>query len=166
MTTVLKIGDKAPAFRADTTAGPLHLKDFSGKHLVLYFYPKDDTPGCTTEAYDFSALSKAFGDHGAAILGVSRDTLEKHRKFTGKHDLKIPLASDTDGSICEAYGTWVEKKLYGRAYMGVARRTFLIGPDGRILKVWDKVKVAGHAEEVLQTLKDNLAKTGSPAARP
>jgi peroxiredoxin Q/BCP len=166
MASALKAGDKAPPFRAETTAGAVRLKDFAGKYLVLYFYPKDDTPGCTTEAADFSALSKAFDGLGAAILGVSRDSLEKHSKFADKHGLKIPLASDTDGRLCETYGTWVEKKLYGRTYMGIARRTFLIGPDGRILHVWDKVKVKGHAAGVLQTLQDHLAQTARPPARP
>jgi len=129
------------------------LADFKGKHLVLYFYPKDDTPGCTKEAIAFSEQLDAFKKAGAEIVGVSKDTVAKHDKFIGKHDLKVVLASDEDGAVCEKYGVWVEKKMYGRTYMGIQRATFLIGPDGKIKTVWPKVKVAGHAEDVLLAIK-------------
>ncbi len=145
-------GAKAPAFSMESTAGPVTLSSYAGKHLVLYFYPKDDTPGCTQEALDFTQHLASFEAAGAAILGVSKDTLAKHKSFAAKTSLGITLASDLDGSVCEAYGTWEEKAMYGRTYMGIARRTFLIGPDGRILRIWPKVKVKGHAEEVLAEL--------------
>lgn len=166
MAAALNTGDMAPDFRLETADGVARLKDFAGHYLVLYFYPKDDTPGCTHEARDFSALSDAFADSGASILGVSRDSIKKHQKFSDKHSLTIRLASDADGTVCESYGTWEEKKLYGRAYMGVARRTFLIAPGGRILHVWQKVKVAGHAEEVLQTLQRHQGQASDLDARP
>lgn len=143
-------GKKAPAFKMPTNGGGhVALADFKGKHLVLYFYPKDDTPGCTKEAIAFSEHIDAFRKANAEIVGVSKDTVAKHEKFIAKHDLAVTLASDEDGKICEKYGVWVEKKMYGRTYMGIQRATFLIGPDGKILKVWPKVKVAGHAEDVL-----------------
>lgn len=149
MPAALKTGNKAPAFRLETTAGPKSLKDFAGGYLVLYFYPKDDTPGCTQEALDFTAHAPAFRKAGAAVVGVSRDPLKKHEKFAAKHNLTILLGSDEDGAVSDAYGTWQEKSLYGRTYMGMVRATVLIGPDGRIVRVWPKVKVKGHAEEVL-----------------
>jgi len=149
MLAELKAGNKAPAFRLETTDGPKSLKDFAGGHLVLYFYPKDDTPGCTQEALDFTAHAAAFRKAGAAVLGVSRDPLKKHEKFAAKHNLTILLGSDEDGAVSDAYGTWQEKSLYGRTYMGMVRATVLIGPDGRIVRVWPKVKVKGHAQEVL-----------------
>jgi peroxiredoxin Q/BCP len=149
MTTALEPGRKAPDFRLETTAGPKRLKDFAGRYLVLYFYPKDDTPGCTQEALDFTAHEAAFRNAGATVLGVSRDSLTRHHKFAAKHNLTILLGSDEAGVVSEAYGTWQEKSLYGRTYMGMVRATVLIGPDGRILRVWPKVKVKGHAEEVL-----------------
>jgi len=152
MRVELNPGDKAPAFSFETTAGPKRLKDFAGGHLVLYFYPKDDTPGCTQEALDFTAHAKAFAKAGATVLGVSRDTLAKHEKFAAKYDLNVLLGSDADGAVSDAYGTWEEKSMYGRTYMGMARRTFLIGPTGRIVRVWPKVKVKGHAEEVLAAI--------------
>ena len=153
MSKPLVEGAKAPAFSIETTDGKKQLSSYKGKHLVLYFYPKDDTPGCTNEAKDFSALAPDFAAVGAEILGVSRDTLAKHGKFTEKHDLKIPLGADEDGSVCEAFGVWVEKNMYGRTYMGIARSTFLIEPDGKIKRIWPKVRVKGHAEEVLASLK-------------
>ncbi len=152
MSSELQPGDEAPAFSLETTAGPRRLKDFAGKPLVLYFYPKDDTPGCTQQGLDFTAHAKAFQDAGAAVLGISRDTLAKHEKFAAKHGLTVMLGSDADGAVSDAYGTWQEKSMYGRAYMGMVRRTFLIGPTGRIVRVWPKVKVKGHAEEVLAAL--------------
>ena len=147
------IGDKAPDFNIPTNGGGnTTLSTYSGKFLVLYFYPKDDTPGCTTEAKDFTALYADFGKAGAAILGVSKDTVAKHEKFISKHELAITLGSDESGEMVEAYGVWVEKNMYGRKYMGIQRSTFLIGPDGKIAHVWPKVKVKGHAQAVLDTL--------------
>lgn len=128
--------------------------DFRGQKLVLYFYPKDDTPGCTQEAKDFSALVQAFEQTGAWVLGVSRDSANSHLKFSGKHGLAIKLATDPDGSVCEAFGTWGEKSLYGRKYMGIDRATFLIERDGTIARIWRKVKVSGHAEEVLAAARE------------
>lgn len=128
--------------------------DFRGQKLVLYFYPKDDTPGCTNEAKDFSALAEEFEKAGTWILGVSKDSPAKHQKFTKKHDLSIRLASDEDGTVCEAFGTWVEKSLYGRKYMGIDRATFLIDRDGTIFRIWRKVRVPGHAEAVLAAARE------------
>ena len=127
----------------------IRLRDFTGHPLVLYFYPKDDTAGCTREAQDFSAAKAAFELAGVQVLGVSKDPPAKHRKFATKYDLTVSLASDEDGSVCEAFGTWIEKSLYGRKYMGIDRATFLIDADGRIAKLWRKVKVPGHVEQVL-----------------
>lgn len=150
-----EVGKKAPAFKMPTNGGGhVALADFRGKHLVLYFYPRDNTPGCTKEAIAFSEHLKAFKKAGAEIVGVSRDTVAKHDNFVAKHDLKVILASDEDGKVCEKYGVWVEKNMYGKKHMGIQRATFLIGPDGKVKKVWPKVKVAGHAEEVLQSLTD------------
>jgi thioredoxin-dependent peroxiredoxin len=149
----LKEGGRAPNFSMDSTQGPIKLGDFKGQTLVLYFYPKDDTPGCTTEAKDFSDLAKDFAKAGAAVVGVSRDTMARHEKFAAKHDLGITLGSDEDGTVCEAYGVWVEKKNYGRTYMGIERSTFLIGPDGKVIRIWRKVRVKEHAEEVLTAVK-------------
>lgn len=152
MTNGPQEGRKAPAFSMETTAGKRRLADYAGKYLVLYFYPKDDTPGCTQEALDFTAHAKAFEKAGAVVLGVSRDSLSRHEKFSAKHNLTVQLGSDEDGKVSEAYGTWEEKSMYGRTYMGMARRTFLIGPDGKIIRVWPKVRVKGHAEEVLENI--------------
>lgn len=154
MTQPLEIGAKAPDFSIETTEGKRTLSAYRGKQLVLYFYPKDDTPGCTNEARDFSDLSSQFEAAGAKILGVSRDPLAKHQKFIAKHDLQIELASDEDGALCEAYGAWVEKNMYGRTYMGIARSTFLIDPKGRISRIWSKVRVKGHAQDVLESLNN------------
>jgi len=131
--------------------GPL---DFKGNKLVLYFYPKDDTSGCTREAQDFSALAEEFEKAGTWILGVSKDDSKSHEKFTGKYDLKIQLATDADGSVCEAFGTWTEKSMYGRKYMGIERATFLIDRDSIVKRVWRKVKVPGHAEQVLEAARE------------
>jgi peroxiredoxin Q/BCP len=128
--------------------------DFKGHKLVLYFYPKDDTTGCTREAQDFSRLAPDFERAGAWILGVSKDSSARHAKFAAKYDLKVKLASDLDGSACEAFGTWVEKSLYGRKYMGIERATFLIDRDGTVARIWRKVKVAGHAEAVLAAVRE------------
>ena len=152
MTNGPQEGRKAPAFTIETTAGKRRLADYSGQYLVLYFYPKDDTPGCTQEALDFTAHAEAFEKAGAVVLGVSRDSLSRHEKFAAKHNLTVQLGSDEDGKVSEAYGTWEEKSMYGRTYMGMARRTFLIGPDGKIIRVWPKVRVKGHAGEVLENI--------------
>ena len=142
-------GDTAPDFTIAGESGPIGLGDFAGKKLVLYFYPKDDTPGCTTEGQDFSALVEAFAAADAHVVGVSRDSLAAHGKFRAKHALMVGLGADTDGAVTEAYGVWVEKAMYGKTYMGIERATFLIGRDGRIAQAWHKVKVAGHAAQVL-----------------
>lgn len=150
MTVDLKAGDPAPDFdMAADGGGRLRLADFAGKALVLYFYPKDDTSGCTNEAKGFSEQLAAFEAAGAAVVGVSKDPVKSHDRFKAKYGLAFPLGSDADGAVVEAYGVWVEKSLYGRKYMGIDRSTFLIGPDGRIARVWRKVKVPGHVAEVL-----------------
>ena len=127
--------------------------DFRSQKLVLYFYPKDDTSGCTAEAQAFSGLADAFEDANTWVLGISKDDAKKHAKFIDKYDLKVQLASDADGSVCEAFGTWIEKSMYGRKYMGIDRATFLIDRDGKVQKVWRKVKVPGHADEVLEAAR-------------
>lgn len=124
-----------------------------GTPLVVYFYPKDDTAGCTTEAKDFSALADAFAAAGVTVVGISKDTPAAHAKFTAKHALTVRLASDVDGTACDAFGVWVEKAMYGRKYMGIERATFLFGGDGTLAKVWRKVRVAGHADAVLAAAK-------------
>lgn len=136
---------------ADGTA--LGLASLKGSPAVVYFYPKDDTPGCTREAKDFSDLADAFAAAGATVLGISKDTPEKHAKFAAKHALTVRLASDADGAACEAFGTWGEKQLYGKTYMGIERATFLFGVDGRLAAAWRKVKVPGHAEAVLAAVQ-------------
>lgn len=146
----LDVGSAAPGFTLETPDGPVSLADFAGQKLVIYFYPKDDTSGCTTEALQFTALVGEFADAGTTVLGISKDSVASHRKFAAKHSLSVRLASDPDGGTVEAYGVWVEKSLYGRKYMGIERATFLIGADGRIAAIWRKVKVAGHAEAVLK----------------
>ena len=151
---MISIGDNAPQFTLSTNGvGQFSLADAAGKYLILYFYPKDDTPGCTKEAVGFSEASAAFDAQNAMVVGVSRDTVKKHDKFIGKYDLLIPLISDEEGSLCEAFGTWVEKSMYGKTYMGIERATFLISPDGKVLHIWRKVKVPGHVEEVLAQLQ-------------
>ena len=146
----LAAGDKAPDFKLlDDSGASRSLKSFAGRKLVLYFYPKDDTSGCTKEAIDFNALKAAFEKDGTAIVGVSPDTVASHAKFKTKHKLDIALISDESISMLEAYGVWVEKSMYGRKFMGVERTTLLISADGTIKQVWTKVKVAGHAAAVL-----------------
>ena len=146
-------GDMAPALTVTASDGSSIDLSNPGRPLVLYFYPKDDTSGCTREAQDFSAHAGEFAAAGARILGVSRDPMKKHDKFIVKYDLAIPLASDEDGAISEAFGTWVQKSMYGRKYMGMERATFLIDKDGRVVREWRKVKVPGHAEEVLAAVR-------------
>jgi peroxiredoxin Q/BCP len=143
-------GAMAPDFELAGAEGPIRLADFKGKPFVLYFYPKDDTPGCTNEAKDFTALAGEFAKAGVAVIGASKDTVAKHAKFTAKYELGIPLGSDPEGEVIARYGSWVEKTLYGRQYMGIDRSTFLVGKDGRIVRIWRKVKVGGHAAEVLK----------------
>jgi peroxiredoxin Q/BCP len=151
---MISIGDNAPQFTLSTNGGgQFSLADSAGKYLILYFYPKDDTPGCTKEAIGFSEARTAFDAQNAMVVGVSRDTVKKHDKFIGKYDLRIPLISDEEGSLCEAFGTWVEKNMYGKTYMGIERATFLISPEGDVLKIWRKVKVPGHVEEVLSQIQ-------------
>jgi len=147
MTTVTE-GAPAPDFELETAQGALRLADFKGKTLVLYFYPKDDTSGCTKEAQEFTALAPQFAKAGTTVVGVSKDSLKSHDKFAAKYDLTIRLGSDPDAKVIEAFGSWVEKSLYGRKYMGIDRSTFLI-KDGVIKRIWRKVKVAGHAQQVL-----------------
>lgn len=146
----LDVGSTAPGFTLETPDGPVSLADFAGRKLVIYFYPKDDTSGCTTEALQFTALGADFAAAGTMVLGISKDSVASHRKFAAKHSLSVRLASDPEGGTVEAYGVWVEKSLYGRKYMGIERATFLIGSDGKIAAIWRKVKVAGHAEAVLK----------------
>jgi peroxiredoxin Q/BCP len=142
-------GGKAPAIGVSATDGSIVNLAAPGQPLVLYFYPKDDTSGCTREAQDFTALAGEFRKAGVKVIGVSRDPMKSHEKFIGKYDLAVPLASDEDGRISDAFGTWVQKSMYGRKYMGMERATYLIGADGRILRAWRKVKVPNHAQEVL-----------------
>jgi thioredoxin-dependent peroxiredoxin len=146
-------GAKAPEFEMAGAEGPVRLADFRGRPLVLYFYPKDDTTGCTKEAQDFTELADDFAKAGVAVLGASKDSVAKHAKFTQKYELKVPLASDPEGATVEAFGAWVEKSMYGRKYMGIDRSTFLIDGDGVVRRVWRKVKVPGHAAEVLKAVK-------------
>ncbi|PWG03203.1 peroxiredoxin [Sphingosinicella humi] len=152
---MLAEGDPVPNVALEGMEGkPVRPADFKGQKLVLYFYPKDDTSGCTREAQDFTALAEELEKAGTWIMGVSKDDAKKHRKFIDKYDLKVPLATDPDGSVCEAFGTWVEKSMYGRKYMGIERATFLIDRDGVIKRVWRKVKVPGHAQEVLAAARE------------
>lgn len=154
MAKELKPGDPAPKFDLPTAgAGRVSLAGLKGKRVVLYFYPKDDTPGCTTEALNFTEKAQAFAGANTVIVGISRDSVAKHDKFAAKHGLKLLLASDEDGKACEAYGVWVEKSLYGRIYWGIERATFLIDEKGRLSRIWRKVRVPGHVDEVLKEVK-------------
>jgi len=147
-------GGIAPQFDLPRDGGGnVSLADLKGKSVVLYFYPKDNTSGCTTEAIDFTALAGEFAKAGAVIIGLSPDSVKAHDKFIAKHDLGIILAADEDKSVLEAYGVWKEKSMYGRKYMGVERSTFLIDADGKIARIWSKVKVKGHAEAVLEAVR-------------
>ena len=147
-------GDKAPAISVTDSGGANLDLASPGQPLVLYFYPKDDTSGCTREAQDFTALAGDFRKAGVKVIGVSRDPMKSHEKFIGKYGLAVPLVSDEDGRVSEAFGTWVEKSMYGRKYMGMERATYLIGANGRVLKAWRKVKVPQHAEEVLRAARE------------
>jgi peroxiredoxin Q/BCP len=150
----IAVGDLAPAFELPQDGGgTLNLSSYRGKPVVLYFYPKDDTSGCTAEAIAFSGLKPQFEKAGAVVIGMSPDSVKSHDKFKSKHGLSVELASDEDKKVLEAYGVWTEKSMYGRKYMGVERTTFLIGADGKVVRVWRKVKVPGHAEEVLDAVK-------------
>ena len=150
----VKEGGKAPAFSMPTDGdGKLALKDLKGRPVILYFYPKDSTPGCTTEACDFRDLTPDFSKIDAEIVGVSKDSVKRHDNFKAKHELPFSLVSDEDGDVCERYGVWVVKNMYGRKFMGIERATFLIDAKGVVRKIWRKVKVKGHAEDVLEAVK-------------
>jgi peroxiredoxin Q/BCP len=149
----VNIGDKAPDFElpasSDTT---VRLSDFKGKNVILYFYPKDDTSGCTQEACDFRDNIQTFENINAVVLGISKDSVKSHNNFIDKYDLPFVLLSDVEGQVCVQYGTWVEKSMYGRKYMGIERTTFLINPEGVVLEKWSQVKVPGHVQNVLDSL--------------
>ena len=151
----MKVGQKAPDFSVNDDSGKtMKLSDLKSKKVVLYFYPKDDTPGCTTEACNFRDGIASIKKLGAVVVGVSADSVESHQKFKKKFDLSFPLLADTDRKVIEAYDVWKEKSMYGRKYMGIERTTFIIGKDGKITHIFPKVKVAEHANEVLEALKD------------
>lgn len=154
MSQSLKPGDPAPGFDLPADGGGrLSLESLRGRSVVLYFYPKDDTPGCTKEAIGFSEKIADFAAAGAAVVGASRDSAAKHDKFVAKHGLRVRLVSDAEGSLCEEYGVWVEKSMYGRTYMGVERATFLIDGAGVVRQLWRKVKVPGHVDAVLEAAR-------------
>lgn len=155
MSTRPGVGDAFPDIALETPeGGSVNASDFAGKALVVFFYPKDDTPGCTTENIEFSAAKAEFDKAGVALLGVSKDSAKRHQNFIAKHGLTVPLASDAaENGLSDALGIWTEKQNYGRTYMGMVRTTYLVGPDGRIAKVWDKVKVKGHVEAVLEAAR-------------
>ncbi|HCK32086.1 MAG: thioredoxin-dependent thiol peroxidase [Micavibrio sp.] len=157
--THLSKGEKAPDFKDLPTDGDgtVSLGDFKGRMLVLYFYPKDDTSGCTKEACAFEANLKSLDNCGVSVVGVSKDSVKKHDKFKEKYNLSLPLISDEETDLCERYGVWKEKSMYGRSYMGIERSTFLIDGDGTIQRVWPKVKVNGHVEDVLEAVKQAKA---------
>ena len=147
------INDKIEAFELDTDQGKFYSKDHIGKNLVLFFFPKADTTGCTKESISFSNLINDFEDLNTIVIGISKDTVDKQKKFKSKYDLKCILGSDVDVKICSKFGVWVEKSMYGKKYMGIQRSTFLINTEGKIQHIWNKVKVPGHAEEVLEVVK-------------
>ena len=152
---MLKVGDKAPDFCLPNQDNEeICLRDFAGSWVVLYFYPKDNTPGCTTEALDFTALKSEFEKEGATILGISPDSVKRHQNFITKKELQITLLSDEDKEVAQKYGVWQLKKMYGKEYMGIVRSTFLIDPDGNIAEIWTKVKVKEHAKKVLERLRE------------
>jgi len=150
----LNIGDPAPGFSLPRDGGDeVSLSDLKGQNVVLYFYPKDDTPGCTKEAIAFTGQKDEFAALNTVIYGISKDKVAKHEKFIAKHDLGIPLLSDEEGTMCEDYGVWVEKSMYGKTYMGIERATYLIDTEGKIAQIWRKVKVPGHSDAVLEAVK-------------
>jgi peroxiredoxin Q/BCP len=154
MSTELEPGQPAPDVTLPRDGGgAVSLADFAGKKVVLYFYPKDDTSGCTTEAIGFTEKAADFAAAGAVVIGVSKDSVKSHDKFRDKHGLGVVLLSDESSDVTERYGAWVEKSMYGKKYMGIDRSTFLIGPDGRIARIWRKVKVPGHVDEVLAAVR-------------
>ena len=154
----LNVGDPAPGFDLPTDGGGrISAEALEGRPFVLYFYPKDATSGCTSEAKAFSEMKAQFEAAGAAVIGVSKDSPDSHDKFKAKYDLTLTLASDEDGAMLERYGVWVEKSMYGRKYMGIERVTFLVGADGRVQQVWRKVKVPGHVDAVLKALRASAA---------
>ncbi|TMM54330.1 peroxiredoxin [Sulfitobacter sabulilitoris] len=149
-----EISQPAPDFTLPRNGGDdVTLSDLRGAPVVLFFYPRDDTPGCTKESIGFSDHRQAFADAGAQVFGVSKDSIASHDKFAAKHDLSVPLLSDEHGTVCEDYGVWTEKKMYGKTFMGIERTTVLIDADGKVAKVWNKVKVPGHVEEVLAAVR-------------
>lgn len=150
---MVEIGEKAPLFSIPTDTGTFNLADHSGKNIVLFFFPKADTSGCTKQAIAFSALEAEFEAANAVIIGISKDTPQKQEKFRDKHELRCILGADHETDICEQFGVWVEKSMYGRKYMGIQRATFLIGANGNVTHIWPKVKVPGHAEAVLDVLQ-------------
>lgn len=155
---MLEAGTDAPDFSLQGTDGKtLTQADFKGKNVVLYFYPKDMTPGCTTEACDFRDQNEQFKEIGTAVIGISPDPIEKHRKFTEKHQLPFTLLADTEHETAKAYGVWQLKKTFGKEYWGIIRSTFVIDKDGKIVKVWPKVKVKDHVQEVYRFIKENLS---------
>lgn len=152
--TDLAIGDKAVDFTLPRNGGgDINLASLQGKYVVLYFYPKDDTSGCTVQALDFSAMGADFEAANAVVIGVSPDSVKSHDKFAAKHALTVMLAADEEKKVLEAYGVWKEKSMYGKKYMGVERTTYLVAPDGRIAKIWNNIKAAGHAQIVLETIR-------------
>jgi len=152
---MIKEGRKAPAFNLPASTGDkLALKDLAGKYAIIYFYPRDNTPGCTTEANDFNEALRKIKARDAVVIGVSKDSIESHCKFADKYSLKFPLLTDADGKMLEKYDAWGEKNMYGKKSMGIIRSTVLIGPDGKVIKHWPKVRVKGHVEEVLAALDE------------
>lgn len=155
MSAALQPGSPAPDFDLATDGGGrVRLADLKGRKVVLYFYPKDDTSGCTREAIDFTGAANEMKKAGAVVIGVSKDSVASHDRFKAKHQLDVTLAADPDGEVVQKYGAWVQKSMYGRSYMGIDRSTFLIGPDGQVRRVWRKVKVPGHVSEVLNALRE------------
>lgn len=151
----LEVGQKAPDFTLPADGGrTVKLSEYRGRKVVVYFYPKDNTPGCTREAIEFSRLRKDFEETDARVIGISKDSARKHDNFKKKHDLAVDLGADEKGEALEAYGVWGKKKLYGRTFMGIERATFLVDRDGRIARIWRKVRVKGHADEVLAAAKE------------
>ncbi|GGE45582.1 peroxiredoxin [Pullulanibacillus camelliae] len=155
---MVEVGQAAPKFSLPSTTGEtISLADYKGKNVVLYFYPKDMTPGCTTEACDFRDNHAKFADFNTVVLGISPDPVDRHQKFTEKHDLPFPLLADTEHEVAEQYGAWQLKKNFGKEYMGIQRSTFVIDKEGKIARIWPKVKVDGHVQEVYNFIKETLA---------